>query len=119
MVILQGRSRALAERLNQPGETLHAPHLLDLEIAHAVRREVLRGLITADEGGLAFARLAELSVTRYPHTQFLERIWQLRNNVTAYDAAYVALSEVLDAPLITRDRRLGNAAGHRARIEVF
>jgi predicted nucleic acid-binding protein len=62
--------------------------------------------------------LADLSLRRYPHDFLLPRIWELRNNLTAYDAAYVALAEALDAPLLTRDKRLAAAAGHHAQIEL-
>ncbi len=63
--------------------------------------------------------LLGLRITRYPHFVFLPRIWQLRHNLSAYDAVYVALAEQLDAPLITRDNRLAAASGHRAAVEVF
>lgn len=61
--------------------------------------------------------LADFPLTRYPHDLFLLRIWELRHNVTAYDAAYIALAEALDAPLLTRDAKLASAAGHHANIE--
>jgi len=64
------------------------------------------------------ADLADFPLRRYPHDLLLPRIWDLRNNLTAYDATYVALAEALDAPLLTRDRRLAAAAGHRAQIEL-
>ena len=67
---------------------------------------------------MALADLADLSLRRYAHDLLLPRIWELRNNLTAYDAAYVALAEALKAPLLTRDRRLATAAGHRAQIEL-
>jgi predicted nucleic acid-binding protein len=106
------------DRLFAPGRTLHAPHLLDLEIAQAIRRYVASGEIDGGRGSMAVADLADFPLRRYPHDFLLPRIWDLRNNVTAYDAAYVALAEALDAPLLTRDRRLAGAAGHRARIEL-
>ncbi len=67
---------------------------------------------------MALTDLAELAMRRYPHDFLPRRIWDLRNNLTAYDAAYVALAELLDAPLLTRDRRLATAAGHHAQIEL-
>lgn len=100
------------------GETLHAPQLLDVEVAHALRRHAGRGAIDAERGRLALIDLANLPLQRYPHVRLLPRIWELRDNLTAYDAVYVALAEALDAPLLTRDRRLATAAGHQARIEL-
>ena len=112
------RASAVEARLFAPGRTLHAPHLLDVEVAQVVRRYTANGQISEERGSLAIADLADFPVRRYPHALLLPRIWALRNNLTAYDAAYVALAEVLDAPLLTGDRRLAAAAGHRARIEV-
>lgn len=107
------------QRLFAPGQTLHAPHLLDVEIAHVIRRYAANGDIDGERGRLALSDLADLSLRRYPHDMLLPRIWELRSNLTAYDAAYVALAEALDAPLFTRDRRLASAAGHRAKIELI
>jgi predicted nucleic acid-binding protein len=107
------------DRLFAPGQTLHAPHLLDMEVAQVIRRYAAIGEINAERGRLALADLADLPVRRYAHDFLLPRIWQLRNNLTAYDAAYVALAEALDAKLLTRDRRLAAAAGHHAQIELI
>lgn len=107
------------QRLTSPDETLHAPHLLDLEVAQVLRRFVLRGDVAAERARAALSDLADLDVERYPHTGFLGGIWQLRHNVTAYDAAYIALAEALDAPLATLDTRLQGATGHQARIELL
>ncbi len=110
---------AVDARLFEPGETLHAPHLLDVEVAQDIRRYVANGDIAANRGREAHDDLADLRLRRYPHDWLLPRIWELRHNLTAYDAAYVALAEALDAPLLTRDRRLAAAAGVRARIELI
>jgi predicted nucleic acid-binding protein len=110
---------AVDARLFEPGETLHAPHLLDVEVAQVVRRYVANGDVDADRGREALDDLAALRLRRYPHDLLLPRIWALRHNLTAYDAAYVALAEALDAPLLTRDRRLAAAAGVSARIELI
>ncbi|EKE77226.1 type II toxin-antitoxin system VapC family toxin [Oceanibaculum indicum] len=119
-VILRTPEAAAAEaRLFAPGETFHAPHLLDVETAQVIRRFTAGGHIDHERGRLALVDLADFPIQRYPHDFLLPRIWELRNNLTAYDAAYVALAEVLDAPLLTRDRRLTNAAGVRARIELI
>lgn len=109
---------AIERRLFAAGEALHAPHLIDIEVAHGLRRYALAGDMSAERGREAFEDLADLSVRRYPHDVLLARVWELRANLTAYDAVYVALAEALDAPLLTRDRRLATAAGHRARIEL-
>ena len=110
---------AIERRLFRSGETLHAPHLLDIEVAHVVRRYAARGEIDGQRGRLALIDLADFPLLRYPHDPLLPRIWDLRNNLTAYDAVYVALAEALGVPLITRDRRLAGAAGHQARIELL
>jgi predicted nucleic acid-binding protein len=111
-------ARAVERRLFDAGESLHAPHLIDLEAAQVLRRYAEAGQITAERGRAALDDLAALGVRRYPHDWLLIRVWQLRDNLTAYDAVYVALSEALDAPLLTRDRRLAAAAGHRAQVEL-
>lgn len=112
-------AEAVEDRLFAPGQTLHAPHLLDVEVAQVVRRYAANGEIDGERGRAALTDLADLPVRRYPHDILLPRIWDLRNNLTAYDAAYVALAEALDAPLLTRDRRLAAASGHRAQIELL
>jgi predicted nucleic acid-binding protein len=111
-------AKAVEDWLFAPGQTLHAPHLLDVEVAQVIRRYAAKGEIDGARGRLALADLADLALRRYPHDFLLPRMWDLRNNLTAYDAAYVALAEALDAPLLTRDRRLAAAAGHHARIEL-
>jgi predicted nucleic acid-binding protein len=109
---------AVERRLFRPSETLHAPHLIDVEVAQVVRRHAAAGTIEPDRGRAALADLADIPLRRYPHAFLLPRVWQLRANMTAYDAVYVALAEALDAPLLTRDRRLAAAAGRHARVEL-
>jgi predicted nucleic acid-binding protein len=109
----------VAERLFAEDETLHAPHLLDLEIAQVLRRYFLAGELDSARGLQALDDLADFPLTRYPHDLFLPRIWELRHNLTAYDAAYVCLSEALAAPLLTRDSALASAAGHHAQVELI
>jgi predicted nucleic acid-binding protein len=109
-------AKAVEDRLFAPGEMLHAPHLLDVEAAQVIRRYAANGDIDDERGRLALDDLADFPLWRYPHDVLLPRIWSLRNNLTAYDAAYVALAEALDAPLLTRDRRLAAIPGHDATI---
>lgn len=106
-------------RLFAPEVTLHAPHLLDVEVAQVLRRYHLAGDITAARGSEALSDFMDMSITRYPHNLFLSRMWELRDNVTAYEAAYVALAEALSAPLLTRDARLAAAPGHSASVEIM
>lgn len=105
-------------RLFQSGESLHAPQLIDLEVAQVLRRYWVSGQIEAERGRQALQDLADFPLQRYPHQLLLPRIWELRANVTAYDAAYVALAEALSAPLITRDAALAAAPGNNARVEL-
>lgn len=109
----------VAGRLFTPGETLHAPHLLDLEVAQVLRRYALAGELDSARGLEALDDLADLPLTRYPHDLLLPRIWELRRNLTAYDAAYVALAEALAAPLVTRDAALVSVRVHHARVELL
>jgi predicted nucleic acid-binding protein len=118
VLLRTGAAQAVEGRLLDPQETLHAPHLLDVEVAQVIRRYAANGEIDTERGGAALADLAVFPLHRYPHDLLLPRVWELRNNLTAYDAVYVALAEALEAPLLTRDRRLANAAGHRATIEL-
>lgn len=98
---------------------VHSPHLLDTEVAQVLRRFVRTGNISANRAELALRNLMDARITRYPHYHLLPRIWQLRHNLSAYDAAYVALAELLGATLVTRDQKLSRASGHHARIELF
>ena len=111
-------ARAVETRLFAPGLSLHAPHLLDIEVAQVVRRFAASGEIDGERGRTALSDLAEFPLRRYPHDLLLPRVWELRSNLTAYDAVYVALAEALDAPLLTRDRRVAAAAGHQAQVEL-
>ena len=109
----------IEHRIYSARETLHAPHLLDLEVAQVLRRLVREGTVPANRADEAVQDLLDLRLTRYPHYMLLPRVWQLRHNFSAYDAAYVGLAEKLAAPLITRDTRLASAPGHAAVIEFF
>ena len=108
----------LEARLFAPGESLHVPHLLGLEVVHVLRRYAAARVIDAQRGQQAIDDLTAWPLTRYPHDLFLARIWSLRHNLTAYDAAYVALAETLQVPLVTCDTRLAASVGHRATIAL-
>ena len=109
----------MSDRLFAPGETLHAPHLLDLEVAQVLRRYARARRAGPGRGREALEDLADFPLTRYPHELLLPRIWELRRNLTAYDAAYVALAEALTAPLVTRDAALAAVRAHHARVELL
>ena len=112
------RAQKVAVRALASHERLHAPHLLDIEIAQALRRLVQLKDITPRRAEQALADFVGIALERYPHRDLLARIWQLRESVTAYDGAYVALAEALDAPLLTCDAKLARSHGHSARIEI-
>ena len=109
----------IEQRIYSRQETLHTAHLLDVEFAQVLRRLVHQGTLTARRAEEAIEDLAALRITRYAPGMLLQRIWRLRQNLTAYDAAYVALAERLQAPLITRDQRIAAAPGHSAAVEIF
>jgi len=111
--------RRIEHRMYSARESLHAPHLLDLEVAQVLRRLVREGTVPANRADEAVRDLLDLRITRYPHFMLLPRVWQLCHNFSAYDAAYIGLVEKLGVPLITRDTRLAAAPGHAAVIELF
>lgn len=105
-------------RLFADADTLHAPSLLDVEVAQVLRRYESRGEISAQRGRLALELLAAFPIERYAHEELLPRIWDLRRNLTTYDAAYIALAEALDATFLTRDARIAKAPGPRVTVEL-
>ncbi len=109
----------IENRIYSRNETLHTPHLLDLEVIQVLRRLARQGVVPVRRADEAVRDLLDLRITRYPHLVLLPRIWQLRHNFSAYDAAYIVLAERLGAPLVTRDGRLASATGHAAPIELF
>jgi predicted nucleic acid-binding protein len=112
-------ANAVADRVFDTTQTLHAPHLLDIETVHVLRRYARMTPQEVERCLLALDNLSKLQIQRHSHTILLPRIWQLRHNLSAYDATYVALAELLDAPLLTCDRRLAGAPGHEANIELI
>jgi predicted nucleic acid-binding protein len=109
----------IEKRIYARGESLHAPHLLDVEVTQVLRRLARERAVSEPRADQAIHDLLDLRVSRYPHFIFLPRIWRLRHNLSAYDAAYVALTEKLDATLITRDARLASASARGVSVELF
>ena len=109
----------IATRVFARRESLHAPHLIDLEVTQVLRRWEHAGELTPERAEEALDDLSDLPLARYPHDVLLGRVWSLRANATAYDAAYLALAEALGAVLLTRDAALAAIPGHAARVEVI
>jgi predicted nucleic acid-binding protein len=118
LLLRAGDHPGLVDRILRSGKTIAAPHLIDLEIAQVLRRFLAAGELTAARAREAIDDHLAWGITRYPHDGLLERIWQLRANCTAYDAAYIALAEAIDGVLITCDSRLADVPGIRAVVEV-
>ena len=117
-LLLTRAGLAIGDRLFEGSQSLHAPELIDLEVAQVIRRYERDGTLDRERSEQALSDLADVRLERYPHRTLLPRIWELRHNLTAYDAAYVALAEAIDAPLLTCDERLASAP-HHATIEVI
>jgi len=110
---------SIEKRIYSRNESLHAPHLLDLEVTQVLRRLLRQGVLSGRRADEAVRDLLDLRINRYPHLVFLSRIWQLSHNLSAYDASYIVLADQLGATLLTRDRRLAVAMGHAATVELF
>jgi predicted nucleic acid-binding protein len=117
-LVAQPPNDELVDRLAGDGD-IHVPHLIDVEVIHALRRLVGRGALSEDRAADARSDFAALALVRYPHHPLADRMWDLRHAISAYDAAFVALAEALDVPLITCDGHLSRARGHHARVELF
>lgn len=109
----------IEQRIYAGQDTLHTVYLLDVEFLQVLRRLVRGGTLSPKRAEEAIEDLAALRITRYAPVPLLQRIWRHRQNLSAYDAAYVALAEKLRAPLVTRDQRIAAAPGHTATVEVF
>lgn len=119
-MLLRGpAAEAIENLLSGLRRKLHAPHLIDIEIAHVLRRRAMLREITSEQGRMLLDMLVEFPIQRYPHSHLLPRLWELRHNLTAYDAVYVALAEILNAPLLTCDRRMAAAATPYVSVEEF
>jgi predicted nucleic acid-binding protein len=116
-VLVGEPNESLATRLASE-DVLHAPHLLDTEVLHVLRRLERRRDLSRSQVDFARRQFGALVIDRYPHQPLTERVWELRLSLSAYDATYASLAEVLDATLVTTDRRLAGANGIRAAIEV-
>ena len=101
------------------GESIAGPDLLRIEVTSVLRRHAYRGQLTAEQADAAIADLFAFPITVFPTAPLLQRVWELRRNLTPYDACYVALAEAVDSVLITADQRLANAPGPRCRIETL
>jgi len=110
--------RAIATRIEDPALGLHVPHLADVEVAQALRRYAQNGEVDTTTAAIALEDLRSLDLQRHAHEPLLDRIWELRQNLSAYDAAYVALAEALDTVVLTCDGRLARASGVARRIEL-
>ena len=110
--------RSVAMRIADPAEGLHTPHLADVEVAQALRRYVREGELDSASAAAALENLRSLDLERHAHEPLLDRVWALRENLTAYDAVYVALAEALDSRLLTCDARLARAPGFARRVEL-
>lgn len=119
LVLATDTGRRVADRIADPADDLHVPHLADVEIAQGLRRFVQQGDVDAERAREALADYLDFGLYRHGHEPLLERAWALRDNVSAYDAVYVALAEALDCPLVTCDGRLSRAPVGEVRIELF
>lgn len=113
------RSARVLEHVARGEDSLHVPHLVDLEIAHALRRLAMLRDISDRQARERLQVHQDLQLVRHDHLVLLPRIWELRRNLTAYDAAYVALAEALECPLLTCDARLARGAGHAVEVQVL
>lgn len=113
------KAHKIEDRMFGDGESWHAPHLIDVEVLQVLRRLARDQTLTQKRAQEALDDLADLPMERYPHRSLLQRSWELRHNLTAYDAVYVALAEALHCPLITCDARLASTPGLESLVELI
>ncbi len=116
-LVARDKPDGLVERV--ANDALSAPHLLDVEMLSGLRRLVGTGELSNDRANDARSDFADLGILRYPHSGLSDRAWELRHNLSVYDAVYVALAEALEVPLVTCDGRIASSPGHRADVELF
>ena len=113
------RGKTCRDRLFRQGEIICAPYLIDVEVAQVLRRYAALSDISSERGMEAIEDFRAFPITRYPHEPFLSRIWELRHNLTAYDAAYISLAETIGAPMVTCDGRLARTYSYEAKVELI
>ncbi|MCM2258661.1 MAG: type II toxin-antitoxin system VapC family toxin [Vicinamibacteria bacterium] len=118
LLLATAAGQKIAARVADPGLSLHVPHLADVEVTQALRRYVREGALDAASAAAALDNLRALDLERHGHGELLERAWALRDNLTAYDAVYVALAEALECKLLTCDGRLARSPGQARRVEL-
>jgi predicted nucleic acid-binding protein len=119
LVLQTPTGHVLADRISNPALRLDVPHLVDLEVANALRRYVRAEKIDVADAAIALADLRALDLRRHAHEPLLDRMWELRQNLSAYDAAYVALAEALETTVVSCDARLAHASGVGGRVELI
>ena len=110
---------AVEEHVLESGEPLAAPHLIDVEVLHVIRRFHRNGVLTRRRSEQAIDDFGDLPITRYGHELLRLNMWRMRDNLNAYDAAYIALAELLDAPIVTCDGKLARSSGHDVSVHWF
>ncbi len=119
VALLVEPDRLLSGALEAVTRGAQAPHLIGAEVGHVLRRRVRQGDLSPDAGAEAVIDLGRLQISYAPHAGLLDRAWELRHNLSFYDALYVALAERLDVPLLTLDRRVAGTPGLRCEVEVL
>lgn len=119
LLMTTGSGFAVEEHVLESGEPLAAPHLIDIEVLHVIRRFHRTGVLTRQRSEQAIDDFGDLPITRYGHEILRSNMWRMRDNLTAYDAAYIALAELLDAPIVTCDGKLARSSGHDVSVHLF
>ena len=117
LILQTQRAERISARALRPAERVHAPYLIDIDVAQVLRRLAQAKEITVTRADEALSDFEDLAIERHEHRPFLRRVWGLRTSLSAYDAVYVALAEALGAPMLTCDAKIARAHGHEAKIE--